>query len=127
MHEVVGVNIFSLGPAYEAIYGGPMAYIHDKVVDKPGRAGLFSFLLSLPLLLTAAAHFVLVIEGGFLVLGFAVQMALAPLIYALHDARTKTESLDDMDRMPARYRRKLRRRAQKEQPEQTSVILNKRD
>jgi hypothetical protein len=138
------MDLFLLAPAFQAIYGRPMAYIHEKVLAKPSSTFIFGVALFSPTVILIAVIVVFDADPGLIfVLAFFMQIALAPLFYALNAAQRKSQTMDDRDRIIRRYKRRLRReRAETEGPdttepqdhsaptrnpadEQTSVILNK--
>lgn len=139
------MDLFLLAPAFQAIYGRPMAYIHEKVLEKPRYSFIFGLGLFSPIIILIAVVVIFDAEPGVIfVLAFFVQAALAPLFYAFNAALRKSEAMDDRDRIVRRYKRRLRRESAEAESrdssepqdhsaptqdpayEQTSVILNKK-
>lgn len=117
------MDLFLLGPAFEAIYGRPMAYIYDITLARPGTGLIITLGLFSPVFILVAIDMVFNISNGiFFGLAFVSEIVLAPMFYALYAARQKTDSMDSTDRMIFRYKRKLRR--QQADPERAETALS---
>lgn len=116
------MDVFLLVPAFQKIYGRPMAVIHDRVLMRPAEAGIIGFLITLPILVVGAIEIFLGMDSGLLLLLMSgLHFLMAPLAYALYRVHKKLDELSETELMVLRYELKQRRPNSK----QSSVILNK--
>ena len=122
------MDLFLLAPAFQAIYGRPMAYIQDRTAKRPSSVFLFQILLALPFISGVVLH-LLSSSDVPLYVGIGVQVLLAPLYLAVPFKHVRLgHRIDDEELVQDRAVRKIRDqtvRDYREKRKPKSVILNK--
>jgi len=122
------MDIFLLWPAFNRIYGQPIAYIQEATEHGSGltQARIFLALIS-PVLFFGALTLLFRIEL-FIFIGMGIQVFLLPLIVtfqAASQSRSQNRNIEDPKDISLRKYRSAGRKKPSDQ-KQTSVILNRK-